>query len=195
MTHVRWDQGEDGSTLVLAIVFLAVVGTVVGSLVFGIGNDLSNVTNLKSSRGVNYALAGAANVAANSGRFTYTTGTKVACDGVPTANDSSSPGVPTIQINGEWVALWCTTTQNARNILTNQVNREYQIYACPTAPSVSAISTAATCSASPALYAEVYFNDFATSGGGGVNNCTNPPATSPSCGLGMTVAKWIVKSK
>ena len=180
-------RGEAGSSLVLALVFLAVVGTIVGSLMFGIGNDLSNASILKSARTLNYAASGAANVAAWNGRFTYTSGTGV-CPGVPI--DSS--GDSSIQINGEWIAVWCKTTPNQPNPLTFQVNREYQIWACLTAPTVSTASTQSSCSADPALYAEVYFNDYSTSLG--VDNCTSSSVTT-TCGIGMTVAKWIVKNE
>lgn len=179
-------QNDSGNVLVLALVFLVVVGTVVGSLVFGIGNDLSNVQNLKSSRTLNYAVSGAANVAAWSGRFVYTPQTSNAsiCTGVPT-----SSGVSSLQVNNEWIAVWCKATLNQANPVIHQINREYEIWACLTAPTVATPSTQAACTASPALYAQIFFNDVPSSGT--LGGCSS--TSTSTCGLSLTVAKWIVK--
>ncbi len=62
-------SGETGAALVLALVFMVVVGMLVGAMAAWTGNSLQNAANFQSARSQNYALYGATQTAIQNIRY------------------------------------------------------------------------------------------------------------------------------
>jgi hypothetical protein len=172
-------RDESGAVLVLALVFLIVVGGVVASLATWATNDLRNTTNFKSARQLQYAANDATQVAIQAIRYTPLLGTNQTLNASPPSycwgNVSDPPQLPSI--DGQTMAVWCSTVWNPSSANTRVVT----FSTCP-----SSVSNAA-CAANPDLQAVVTFDDYPSGGA----------ATSPTtaecvvyCGTGMTVDSW-----
>ena len=80
-------RDEAGATLVLALIFSAVIGVIVGSLAMASGNDILNIGNFKTSRASLSAAEGATQAQMSAMRYTYAT----TCPGTPyTLNGAAS---------------------------------------------------------------------------------------------------------
>ena len=187
----RRDRGESGAALVLALLFLAVIGLIVGGLASWTSNNLSNAVVFQNARSSEFALNSATQLAIQNIRYVplivpNTLGT----DGTLNASPpeycwGSGPGselpstVPTIK--GDTVAVWCST----RWFPASSTTRKVTISAC-LIPSTVTIgisnwaSLASSCAANPGLQTEVSFDDYQS------NLPTSSPCTS-TCGSGMTI--------
>jgi hypothetical protein len=83
-----------GATLVLALVFTAVIGVIVGSFAMASGNDILNIGNFKTSRASLSAAEGATQAQMSAMRYTYAT---------------TCPGTP-YTLNGVSIVVSCSTT-------------------------------------------------------------------------------------
>ena len=172
-------SGETGAILILAMVYLVAVGLIVAALSTWATNDLNNSTRFAfgelthlgchrhDERGDQLRRY---NPVITSSQIADQASPYVACWG----GDSLS-GIPVI--NGNQIAVWCSTVWDPLNYVTRDVN----FVACPI--SVDAPS----CVANPLLTAEVKYDDY-------------PPAPARSapiqelcsvwCGAGITVVSW-----
>jgi hypothetical protein len=190
---------ERGAVAILALIYIVAIGLIVTALAAWAANDLSLSRTFKSSRSTSYALSGAMNVAVQSIRSTPLLTDPVAQNvalplsncWTPVAANSNGVAVSQVQINGVWVAVWCSTTENLNSPATRIVN----FYACQsTLTSVSQPSdiTAAanSCQSSPKLKAVVTFDDYPPGGSTPLTGqCNVQPI--PWCGEGSTVNSWI----
>jgi hypothetical protein len=87
---------EAGATLVLALMFIAVAGVIIGALAMGSGNDIMNIGNFKTSRATLNAAEGATQAQMNAMRYVYTT---------------TCPGTP-YSLDGVSIVVTCTATVN-----------------------------------------------------------------------------------
>lgn len=172
-------RDESGAVLVLALVFLIVVGGIVASLATWATNDLTNTTHFKSARQLQYAANDATQVAIQSIRYTPLLGVNQTLNASPPSycwgNVSDPPQLPAI--DGQTMAVWCSTVWNPASADTRVVT----LSTC-----LSSVSNV-TCAADPYLQAVVTFDDYPSGGA----------ATSPTtaecvvyCGTGMTVDSW-----
>jgi hypothetical protein len=158
--------------LVLALVFLVVVGLIVSALMSFASNDLLNVSHFKSQRTLQYSVGGAVEVAIQTVRYDYTppSPTAVPCPG-------TNPSV-SIDSSGPSISVWCSTLWAPFSSST----RDVTFFACQSSASPSAEST---CLANPALQAAVTFNDLPP-----------PPILTTAdhctiyCGSAMSVNSW-----
>ncbi len=169
-------RDEAGAVLVLALLFVLVVGAVVGSIATWATNDLNNTAKFTSARTLQYAFNGATEVAVQNIRYTPLLATTVP------GPASCWSGSSTVTIDNQNIDVWCSTTYNP----TSPSTRVVTLNAC--LHGVSATTCAANTS-NPTLQAVVTFDDYPTG-----TNPPNPAACVVYCGTSMTVNSWVWSS-
>jgi hypothetical protein len=169
----RSDTGRDeaGAVLVLALLFLAAVGGIVGSLASWATNDLNNTAKFTSARTLQYAFNGATEVAIQNIRYTPLLATTA--QGTPGSCWGTSSS---LQIDNRNIDVWCSTVWRPTSASTRVVTLD----ACPHG------GTASACVANPSLEAVVTFDDYPTG-----SSPPNPAACVAYCGTSMTVNSWV----
>jgi hypothetical protein len=168
---VRNERDENGAALVLALIFVVIVGLIATALLQWSSNDLSNTSHFKSARSVVYAAGGATEAAIWSARYSLTSGTNVLCPGTGSS----------ISIGGQAIEVWCTTVSNPNSAATRVVT----LSACPATTSQSA------CTYSPNVQAVVTFDDYSNANPN-ANDCL-PNMAQTTCGTGMSLNSWVVR--
>jgi hypothetical protein len=179
-------RDEAGAILILALIFLIVVGGVVGSLATWATNDLKNTSQFTSARTTQYAVSGAAEAAIQSIRYNplWSTGQTLApnpplsCWGSGSTSELSN-------IDNQTVAVWCSTVWSA----TSANSRVVSLYACPVTSSQSGLSPtvlATTCAANPTLNAVITFGDYPPG-----FSAPNAGECVVYCGTSMTINSWV----
>jgi hypothetical protein len=173
----RRDRDERGAILILALVYIIVIGTVVAALTTWASGDLNNTANFTGARNLDYSLSSAMEIGINNIRYTPVVGSinaspPVACWGTGTYATTSTPTYTTYSTyelptsGSDNIALWCST----KSIPKSAVTRTVTVSACP-APSASTIATAwataaeiesaaTACVDAPDLQALVSFGDY-----------------------------------
>ncbi len=185
---------ETGATLVLALLFLVVIGLLVGGLASWTANDLSNEVVFQNARSAEFALNSATQLAIQNIRYaplitpnavlgtdeTLNASPPEYCWGSgPTASNPNAWSVLTTQ--GYTVAVYCSTLWNPALATTRQVT----ISACLISSSVTINASnwqtqSSSCAGSPGLQTEVTFDDYSS------NLSSSSPCTS-TCGASMTI--------
>jgi hypothetical protein len=163
---------ERGAVLILALIFVVIVGTVVTGLLAWSGNNIKNAVHFKSTRSALYSAGGATQVAIWDIRYSnaFAPGQAAA---------ACSADTNPFTINGQPIVAWCSPLAPV---------------AGGRAVSVTAFTASqctnghAPCIGTPYIAAQVTFNDFSNA-----NQHACPPTTSNSCGTGMTVNSWVVR--
>ena len=183
--HVR---DEVGASLILALLFLVVIGLIVGGLASWTANDLSNAVVFQNARSAELALNSGTQLAIQNIRYVpLITPNAMGTDGTLNASPpeycwGAGPGSE-LTTQGVTVALWCTTQWNPASSITRVVT----INACimPSNPLVTigtnnwnSLSTSSA--KNPGLQTQVSFDDYES------NLSTDSPCTS-TCGTGMTI--------
>jgi hypothetical protein len=175
-------QDDTGSSLILAMVMLIVVGSIVMGLTSMASNDLNNTTHFKSAQAMDSTLNTAAETALSNIRYNFEPQTlnvsPPAPCWVPAASASGYPDAQvatTVDAKSYAVDAWCSTTWAPFSNKTRVVT----VSLCPS--SVSAIS----CSAAPWLQATVTFDDYASP-----LSPLESAQCSATCGTGMTINGW-----
>jgi hypothetical protein len=173
-------KDEAGAVIVLALVFLIVVGGVVLALTSWTTNDLNNTGNFASARSLQYAATSVTQLAMQNIRYTPMLGTGQTWSANPPTpcwgTGSTSQLTLTEGTSTETVAVWCSTEWNPTSLSTRVVT----FYACP------ATVGSSNCASNPTLKAVVTYDDY-------------PPGTSEPtsvecsiyCGTSMTVNSWV----
>jgi len=170
-------QGESGAILLLAMVFLIVVGTIVGSLAEWATNDLHNTANFTSARSLQYGADSAVELAIQNIRYAPMLGAGQTLNASPPTycwSNVATPELPTV--DGESMDVWCSTQWSPSKTNTRVVT----ISTC-----LSKVGAAA-CAASPTLQVVVTFDDYPT----GVISAPTTAQCVVYCGTGMTVNSW-----
>jgi hypothetical protein len=167
---------ETGAVLVLALLFLFVVGGVVGSIAGWATNDLNNTAQFANARTTQYAVTSTVENAIENIRYTPLFASQL-------QTTASSPGYcwgggPTssLQVDGVTVTVWCYTNYNPQSSNTRQVT----FSACTTAN-----ESASACALNPTLQAMVTFDDYPI-------GFSTPSAAECAvyCGTSMTENSW-----
>lgn len=186
-TRRHGSGSESGAILILALVYIFTVGLIVAALADWATNDLTNTAHFTTARSLQYALSSVTETAIQSIRYIPMPSTTPAT-GVATP-PASSPGycwTPATGftddelnpvIDGENVAVWCSTVEN----LPQAATRVVTFYACLNTTSNTA------CANAPLLEAVVAFDDYPP---GGSPLLIAQCAASVNCGEGMTVENW-----
>lgn len=166
-------RGENGSSLVLALVFMIVTSLVVLSLANLAKNDLNNTAKFKSAQSLQSTANSATELAVNSIRYNFMPQTLNASPPQPCWTASPTPSEVTL--NGQSISVWCSTQWTPLSDNTRVVT----IVACDSSAS------AAACASTPVLQAVVTFDDYPSPrGAASTAQCTS------TCGVGMTVDSW-----
>jgi hypothetical protein len=182
---------ESGAVLILALFFSVVVSVVVLALATSTTNGLLNVPHFKSARSLSYAAGGGINVAIATVRYTNTPATTHAGGPTPCMGTSQNP---TFTLNGQSVEVWCGVAQIPPAVNAGIPERVVTFSACGLSANQVAQAQLghypAQCN-QPFIQATVTFVD-----GSDENDCAPPsdPSNVASCGYGMSVNSWIVRS-
>ena len=176
----RQVRGDDGSSLVLAIVFLTVVSLVMMALVQWVGNDLNNTAKFTAAQSFQSTADSAAEIALQNVRYNFMIATLNASPPAPCWTTSPSPSL--LSLNSQSVDAWCSTSW-ATGSTESRVDT---ISVC-----LSTVS-AASCAQSPLLQVIVTFGDFEKTTG--ISSCspqsTAKSSTTTTCGTAMTINSW-----
>lgn len=177
-TKRRGAKDEKGSSLIFALVFMIVTSLVVLSLAGMAKNDLINTTNFKSAQSFQSTANSATEVALDSIRYHFTPATLNASPPQPCW--TTSPTESQLTLNGQSMAVWCST----RWAPVSQNTRVVTFVSCPSS------LTAQSCASTPTLEAVVTFDDYPLPRGAvSTVECTT------TCGVGMSINSWVFDPK
>jgi hypothetical protein len=175
-------QDDTGSSLILGMIMLIVVGSIVMGLTSMATNDLNNTTNFKSAQAMDSTLNTAAETAISNVRYNFEPQTLNVSPPTPCwVPATSAAGYPDAQVatvvdaKSYTVEAWCSTSW----VPFSNKTRVVTVSLCPN--SVTAIN----CSATPWLQAIVTFDDYAFP----IGTLETAQCTA-TCGTGMTINGW-----
>jgi len=164
---------ERGASLILALVFIVVVGVIVGAISTLTLSDLNNTGKFDTASAQAYSASGVANVAIQTVRYTPQTSA-----GVLGACWTTGANPSTWTFNQVQMKIWCDTTVNNGS----PQSRVVTMYACNTSVTTSGPS----CQSNPLLTVVEAYDDYSTSG---TDTCLISPSSS-TCGFGATTLAW-----
>lgn len=167
---------EEGSVLVVALIYLAAVGVTMCALMGFMGNSLGNVSRFSSVREEQVAATSVAELAIQNIRYTPLLSTTENAS-PPSYCWGSGPSSGISSIDGYSLNAWCSTQWDP----TSAATRVVTISVC------SSSTSAVICAAQPYLQAVVTFDDYPPGGAAPVQG----PCTDWNwCGEGQTVDSW-----
>jgi len=179
-THSGAGPDEAGAVIVLALMFLVVVGLIVGSLATWATNDLKNTAKFTSARTLQYAANGATQVAIQNIRYTPQLASTVPPNSTTWPGGTGpgpcwAGGAP-VQIDNQSMDVFCTTVYTPTSASTRVVTFDTCLDG----------GTASQCIANPLLEAVVTYDDYPTG-----SNPQNTAECVVYCGTSMTVNSWV----
>jgi hypothetical protein len=188
---------DTGAVLVLALLFLVVIGLIVGGLASWTANSLTNSLHFQTDRSAQYALSSTSQVAIQNIRYTPLLGSNQTLNASPPSycwGPTPAPGTGTVSeltVLNDQVAVWCSTvwtpTSSSTRVVTVSACLTSVVPTPPSGSSLASVQAAATqCAASPGLQTNVTFDDYSAANptvNPGV--CISPP--NGTCGQGMTI--------
>ena len=173
-------RNDNGSVLVLALLYLIAISLVLAALASWVTNDLNNSSKFSSARSLQFAANSATELAIQNIRYnplllagqTLNASPPAYCWGSgPTSQLTGADSV-----DGVSIEVWCSTVWTPSSADTRVVT----FSAC-----LSGVS-ASTCVAKPTLAAVVAFDDYPP----GVST-PNSGVCAVYCGTGLTVESWL----
>ena len=190
-------RDDAGAVLVLALMFLVVIGVIVGALASWTANSLTNSVHFQADRSAQYALSSTSQLAIQNIRYTPLLGSNQTLNASPPSycwGPTPSAGTGTVSeltVQGDQVAVWCSTvwtpTSSATRVVTVSACLTSVVPTPPSGSSLASVRAAATqCASSPGLQTNVTFDDYSAANPS-VNPgvCISPP--NGTCGQGMTI--------
>jgi len=186
-------RDESGAVLILALMFLVVIGLVVGGLTSWTSNDLGSTLTFQQQRSSQYALSSATQVAIQSIRYTPLLGSGQTVNASPptycwgtAAGSDPTYGGSELTTQNDPVNVYCSTVWNPTSAQTRVVT----ISACLQSALQAAVPTPATpaafatyCAQSSGLQTIVTFDDYSPA-----NPVITPGPCLTTCGYGMTIS-------
>jgi hypothetical protein len=180
-------DGEAGSVLILALVYIVAISLIVGALTSWAMNDLNNTGKFNNAKALASAASNATDVAIQNIRYTPMLGTGQTINASPPTYCWGSGPLSQITTNSTsfgqttpiTMDVWCSTAWTP----TSAISRTVTFYTC------LASVTAAACAQSPFLTAQVQYDDYPAGLASG-----SAPIQGPCtlfCGQGITVVYWI----
>jgi hypothetical protein len=166
---VRHPSGDQGSILILALVFLLVTSLTVYTIATLAGNSLLDATKFNQASALDYATSGAVQIEAQNMRYVYQSSV---------TNFYNCTPLPSSQTYLPSVSVYCSVLDQP----TTAASRTVTFDSC--AASVSA----ANCQAAPYLQAVISFDDYNLNG---TNSCTS--SLIATCGTSMSITGWQVE--
>lgn len=175
------EESERGAVLILALVYIVVIGLTVAALTNWASNDLNNTTKFQDASSEHYALSSAMDTAIESERYAPvpTNPGSGQYGGTPLGECwQPASGTYQITVNNYSIAVWCTAEIN----LSSSSTRTLTAYACPSSLSSSA------CEAAPSLTAVVTYDDYPDPAGTQLTSQCN--VNGGQCGYSETLVSW-----
>ena len=186
--ELRPGRGEEGTSLIIALIFLVAMGLVIVAIVGLAGTNIENTANLQTTRGVEYAADGVVDGAIQLVRHESPSAT------------GTTVGSPSTTITGTCSNTFNQTTSGSAAFSAGTINTQNEVaycfagntgtgrvvtfVACP-----SNAGSYSQCTAEADLVAVVTYNDQTCNTS--TFTCTyNPPTTS---GTGLAVNSWILQ--
>ena len=129
-TTRRRHRGEEGATLVLALVFMIIIALVLVAAISFSGNGLLNTTNLLQQESLEYRSSGAVQVAIQTVRYTdtaFSPTNPTSCFG---SAASSTVQIGTASPQNPAVYVTCSSVPISKLPANTGVTREINFYAC-----------------------------------------------------------------
>jgi hypothetical protein len=183
--HSHGGRDEAGSALILALIFLIVVGGLVGSLATWATNDLNNTAKFTSARTLQYAVSSAANTAIQNIRYAPLFSTQLLTSASSPSYCWGSGPLSEVSVDNQLVSVWCSTTF----ALATSATRTVTVQACPVTAAVANDSPSAleaACVASPMLQAVAVFDDYPPG-----FSAPNNGQCAVYCGTGISITSWV----
>lgn len=184
--HARRED-EEGTALVLALVFVFAIGMILVAVINLAGNSLLNTNNLHQQRAVEFAADGATNAAVQWVRNSCPPGSGATnCAGMYTGSEPSClpSNAPSMTLNGATVVVYCTGDVGAGS-------RTVQFYTCRSGVASSSCNTTGSNAGNLLLQATVSYYDLNPDD---TDTCTTTSPSPNSCGIGMSVQNWNVNT-
>jgi hypothetical protein len=171
---------ENGSVLVLALLYLVAISMVLTALASWVTNDLNNSSKFSSARSLQFAANSATELAIQSIRYTPLLASGQTLNASPASycwgSGPSSALTGSNAVDGVAVEVWCSTVWNPSSADTRVVT----FSTCLNGVSATA------CAAKPKLQAVVAFDDYPP----GVST-PNSGVCAVYCGTGLTIESWL----
>lgn len=173
--HTNPHSSDQGSALVIALIFILAMGLVMGAITTFATNAMSNTINLNQQRATTADIESTATIAIDYVRNNYVDFGTTPSNCMPGQSSYATHTEPPASLTA-----FCTDDFNPGT----PASRIVQFYVCP---------AGATCSHVD-LYASVTYDDVPPNAPASADTCTSPLAGHPNtCGLGMTINAWDVR--
>ena len=186
--HDSKGRDERGATLILALIFIMVIGTISASVTRWATNDLNNTSKFGAALSLESAANSAVELALQSTRFNFQASTLNAAP--QPCWTASSPPAAQQAFNNQTVSVWCSTAWNPLSSKTRVITYSACQSAFISTDTAATIATAGiACAESPLLQATVAFDDYP--GTIGAANCI--PGSSGAgftCGTSLQILSW-----
>lgn len=165
---------DQGASLIIALVFMLVIGLVMGAILTFARGAFTTTINVAAERSTELNATNAATVAMQSVRRSFTEGIYSSTTGASCLPSGNLPDDP--------YSVWCVGTDAPGTLATRVV----QFYVCAT--SANCVSTAT----SVVLYAVAIYDDVPPGATPPGYTACGTTATS-TCGIQMSIATWDLK--
>ena len=177
-------RDEDGAVLVLALIFLMVVGLVITALLSWAGTSLTATGSFQTERDTEYGATAAVNLAVQTTRTTFDTGSPT-----PFLNNATpelcatyaTPGGQSTSVHVYCTMVWQPYSSNTR---------VFTYSACLSGTTADASAT--SCAAAPLLQARFAFYDYPSAGASisSTPQQCQPVSSGGACGQNVAQLSW-----
>lgn len=157
MNRVRAARGDDGVALVMALVFMLVVGLFVGAALQKAQSTSASGQQVLVRGQLQYALDGGIDVALQALQQELSNGAPTRC-----VDAAAAPGVGSLTLNAQSVTHTCTTLAGRAAVAGDVTTTNYAIVV--TSPNADALTTQSGASSSLGIDGSVFLNGTVTNG-------------------------------
>ncbi|HEY5266645.1 MAG TPA: IPT/TIG domain-containing protein [Acidimicrobiales bacterium] len=173
-------DNENGSILVLALLYLVAISLILTALASWATNDLNNSSRFSAARSLQFAANSATELAIQNIRYAPLLSAGQTLNASPPGycwgSGPTSQLVGSNSVDGIGVEVWCSTVWSPSSANTRVVT----FSTC-----LSGVN-AASCAINPKLEAVVAFDDYQPG-----LNAPNPGVCATFCGIGLTIDSWL----
>jgi hypothetical protein len=171
--------GEDGAVLILALIFLIVVGLVITAILGWAGTSLTATASFQTERNTEYGATAAVNLAVQITRTSFDTGSPAPLLNNATPELCASNGTPSFDVYCSMV--WQPYSSNTR---------VFTYSACQSGTAADASPT--SCAATPMLQARFAFYDYPSAAAAisSTPQQCQPVSSGGACGQNVTQLSW-----
>jgi hypothetical protein len=162
MHRERSERGEEGATLILALVFVVAVAFVLLAIVSLTGTNLADTANLQNGRALEYTADGAVDAAIQGVRYCPVSNGTFSCAQAPVTPCSATSGLSVSTASGPVNGVNPSPVVYCE-VATPQFERQVTFTACPAGESLTACrQTHSNGTKDEILVAQVLYSDVAS---------------------------------